>query len=69
MRLQDLKYNYGMAEKAATKKISATLKMALLLFGLALLCAMVEGAQTFAGILFFGAIICAIVGGIQARSN
>jgi membrane-bound ClpP family serine protease len=56
------------AKKVAAKG-SATLKMALLLFVLAVICAAIEGARPFGGILFFAAIACAIVGGIQNRST
>jgi hypothetical protein len=58
-----------MGDKTATKKISATLKMALLLFALAVFCAMVQGGQTVAGLLFFAAVVCAVVGGIRARTR
>jgi hypothetical protein len=58
-----------MVDKTATKKMSATLKMALLLFALAVFSALVQGGQTVAGLLFFAAVVCAIVGGIRARSR
>lgn len=58
-----------MGDKTETKKLSGTVKAALLLLGLALFSAMVQGGQNIAGLLFFGGLICLVVAGIQARSR